>query len=58
MKVAHLDQSQVVNAKAIAISVDGDAKAATESDNKRTISSAEVEEAREPSKSSACICCK
>ena len=55
---ARLDQSQVMNAKAIAISVDGDAKAVTKNDNKRTISSAEVEEAREPSKSSAWACCK
>ena len=55
---AHLDQSQVMNAKAIAISVDGDTKAVAKSDNKRTISSAEVEEAREPSKSSAWACCK
>ena len=39
---AHLDQSQVMNAKAIAISVDGDTKAVAKSDNKRTISSAEV----------------
>ena len=53
-----IDESQGVKAKAIAISVDKREKDISKGVTTRTMSSAEVEEAREPSKSSAWTCCK